>query len=210
MSINTTFSLAGPLTPGQKELVEQANQLRERAQSVKQSLESAPSDKVTLDKHNNNERLGLYDYKGQIGSDKFTAANGSFRDGKLDAFAAHDPEAAPGTTIKFHTSTSQATGMRATIASAFAGISGGLGHAAAWFMAQAWTTQNRIGANLLVVASKPFEFGSDLARFAESRIGDPGTRDELYAQASSNGDYDQFVFTASGDLEVLKTNHPRS
>lgn len=198
----STITLGAPLTVEQSSVVKRAESLRQRAESVKTSLESAPSESVSIDQHDSNERLGLYYYKGKIGRDEYSNANATLKEGRVDAFAAHDPQGVKGETLKFHTVRSKATGLRAAAAAAFGGIAGGLGNAAAWFLAKAWTSENRLGANALAVLSKPLSFASDLMRVAESKIDDPGTRDQVFAQSNPDGTYEQYVFTAGGELQA--------
>ncbi len=175
--------------------------LRERANSVKADLLAAPTEHVQLDTKNSNEGLGCYRYQGSIGTDGFASVHTSQENGKLQSFAAHDPKAAPGETIKFHYTTSQATGFRAGIASSLGAISGGLGHAGCWFLAQAMTADSKVGSMAYEMASKPLILASDLTHLVEKKVADPGTKDEYYAISKANGDYEQYLFTADNRLE---------
>jgi len=198
--MTTIISLQGPLNAQQTSLLERAQQIRQRAESVKSSLLAAPSDSVHLNLQDCNEGLGIYSYSGQIGNDGYARAEATLQEGQLEAFAAHSQA---GETLKFHLTTSQATGLRAGIAGALGAVGGGLGQAAAWLLAKAITNhgQSPVQATLLEWSSRPLSLGSDLARLAERKVADPGTRDEYYALASPNGDYEQFRFTASNTLE---------
>lgn len=204
MNNTQIINLKTPLSSQNAQALQRANALRTRVEDVKQSLESAPSDSIVLDQSASNPRLGAFSYTGQIGTDQFSKAHVSMRNGKLDAFAAHDPKATPGETIKFHTVTSEATGLRAGIAGAFGAIGGGLGNVAAWFFVQANSADNSdLTRNVCAISMTPFTFGHDLMHFVEQKVSDPGTRDQVYAKASPNGDYEQHIFTANGQLETL-------
>lgn len=196
------INVRGPHNPQEARILAEANAVRERALSVKVDLSAVSSDRVQLDKADSNERLGCYRFKGFIGVDGFSTADASIQDGKLDAFAAHDPKASPGETLKFHLSTSQATGMRAGIASAFGAVSGALGNAGAWFLAQAMQADSKVAGKVWEFASKPFFVGSNAAHLAERKVSDPGTKDEYYAVSKANGDYLQYTFTADNRLEA--------
>jgi hypothetical protein len=197
------INLNAPLTGQDAALVQKARQVRERAESVKASLLAAPSDSVQLNERDSNDRMGLFSYTGKIGQDQFSRAETMIRNGKIDSFAAHNAPGAEGETIKFHYSTSQATGLRAGIAAALGGVAGGLGSCAAWLLVKAMETNqdSEIAAKALEVASRPLSFGSGLMRLAERSVADPGTKDEYYAVASPSGNYEQFLFTAQGTLE---------
>lgn len=198
------FNLAirGPHNPQESRILANAQALKERALSVKVDLSGTSSDRVQLDQGSTNERLGAYSFKGFIGVDGFRSANASINDGKLEAFAAHNPVATPGETLKFHLQTSQATGMRAGVASALGAVSGALGNAGAWFMAQAMTAESSIGSKAYEVAAMPLIFGSNVASVVERKVADPGTKDEYYAIAKANGDYEQYLFTADNRVEA--------
>jgi hypothetical protein len=198
------FNLAirGTHSPRESHILASAQALKERALSVKVDLSATNSDRVQLDKAGTNEGLGAYSFKGFIGVDGFSSADATINKGNLEAFAAHNPVATPGETIKFHLQTSQATGMRAGIASALGAVSGALGNAGAWFMAQAMTTESTIGSKAYEVASMPLIFGSNVAHAIERKVADPGTKDEYYAIAKANGDYEQYLFTADNRVEA--------
>ncbi|MBT9585354.1 hypothetical protein IV102_18570 [bacterium] len=197
------IDLNAPLTGQDASLVARARQVRERAESVKADLLAAPSDSVQLDERASNEFLGCFSYTGSIGQDHFSRANASLWEGKLGSFAAHDAPATPGETLKFHLTTTKAIGLRSGIAAALGAVAGGLGHGASWLLAKAITNvhKSEVGAKILVMASKPLEFGCNVMRLAERSVADPGTKDEYYAVAAPSGEYEQFRFTANGTLE---------
>lgn len=189
-------SLKGNLNPQDAKLLARANQLRERAESVRVSLEAAPSDGVEITYRN--EGLGAYDYRGKIGQDGFATANASLRQGKVEAFAAHH---ASGETLKFHQSTTVATGLRAGMASALGAVGGGLGKVAAWCLGQAVFADTRLGRSTMDLASRSFLVGRDAVFSAQHFVADPGTKDDYYALSGADGSYEQFRFTANQTLE---------
>lgn len=196
----------GPLSSQDASILDKARRLRERAESVKAALMEAPSDSVRIDAANT--LPGQFAFTGKIGPEGFTRAHARFVDHKIDSFAAHDTPDAPGQTLKFHRSTTQAIGLRSGIAAALGGVAGGLGSVAAWLLAKAITTHGnsttfvgRGEAKLLELASRPLDIGSGILRVAERKVADPGTQDDYYALAGSAGEYEQFLFTANGTLE---------
>jgi hypothetical protein len=195
-------AIRAPHTPQESRILADAQALKERAFSVKVDLSATSSDRVELDPKTTNEGLGCYGFKGFIGADGFATASASIRDGVVEAFAAHDPKVAPGETIKFHLQTSQATGMRAGIASALGSVSGSLGHAGAWLLAHAMTADSRLGSKAYEIASKPLLLSSNVAHAIERKVADPGTQDEYYAISKANGDYEQYLFTADQRVEA--------
>ncbi|CAN0232964.1 unnamed protein product [Phaeothamnion confervicola] len=196
--------------PGQADIIQRAKQLRERIESVQSDIQGPPQETVQLDSKSSNERLGAYNYTGAIGSDKFATVGISQRNGKMDALVASGaqaPSAAAGETIKWHLTTSQATGFRAGVATALGAIGGGLGSVASWALATSWNTQatsrtvvGEAAASVLAAVSKPFDFASDVFRAAERKVSDPGTKDQFYGSYKANGEGEQFLFRTDGTL----------
>lgn len=196
------INLGAALSPEDASVVEKAERLKERVESVKASIASAPSELVGIDSRTTDEFVGAYGYKGRIGTDHFARVEASIHRGQLDAFTAYDPKAAPGEIVKFHLSTSKPSGQRATVAGAFGGIAGTFGKTSSKLQDQAESQPSKVAGYFVVAASKPFEMVSDFMHFIERKVGDPGTKDEIYARFGADGEYEQYVFNADGTLEV--------
>ena len=192
-----------PISPDNAARVARANQLRDRAEAVLITLEQGPSDQMQLAQRDSNERLGIYAYQGKIGPEQFATAQASREGGKIVAFVAHDPKAQPGETVKFHLSSAKAQGMRAGVAGALGGVAGALGNASAYLIAKAITTypNHKITGKMLELASYPLGGASDLAHFAENKLGYTSEKERYFAVAKADGSYEQVTFKVDHTLD---------
>lgn len=195
--------LNSPLTSDTAAKVARANQLRDRAEAVLTTLESGPSEQVHLSPRDSNEGLGIYAYQGKIGPEQFATAQVSREDDQIVAFAAHDPKAQPGETVKFHLSSARAQGMRAGLASACGGVAGALGNASAYLLAKAITTypEHKITGKLLELASYPLGTASDLAHLVENKLAYTSEKDRTFAVSRPDGSYEQVTFKNDNTLD---------
>lgn len=198
------INLQLPLSTGDAAILARANQIKERARSVRADLESLPNDHVQIDQRDSNELLGAFTYRGKIGQDGFARVyTSSFENGSLRGFSAQEPASKADETLVYSLDRSQATGLRAGIASALGGVAGGMGSAYAWLLAKAIQVSPRheVTGKALEIASRPFGFGHDLMRLAENKVADPGTKDERYQLSGPDNRLECYVFTAEGTLE---------
>lgn len=195
--------LNSPLSPDNAARVARANQLRDRAETVLTTLEQGPSEQVQLSTRDSNEGLGIYAYQGKIGPEQFASAQVSREDNQIVAFAAHDPKAQPGETVKFHLTSAKAQGMRAGLAAGCGAVAGALGNASAYLLAKAITTypQHKITGKVLELASYPLGTASDLAHLAENKLAYTSEKDRYFAVSRADGTYEQATFKNDNTLD---------
>lgn len=197
--MNININLNGPLSADHAAKAARAQEIRQRAENVLSAL-NHPDDSFQVESH---ERLGMCDFKGKIGPEQFASANASLKNGAIDAFAAHDPAAKPGETVKFHLSSAKAQGFRAAVASGFGAVGGGLANVGAFLLAKAITTypEHKVAGKVLELASYPFSGASNLAALAEHKLAYTSEKDRYYAVAGADGSYEQVTFHNDNTLD---------